>query len=52
MLGFSTPWGVEIDYIPIMRENPGIPLATGQVAEEILEKFDRRSKEILQGRLY
>ncbi len=40
--------GSEIDYIPITRKGSVVRLATGQAAEEILEGFQRRSKEILQ----
>lgn len=45
-VGFSDN-GVEIDYIPITRKGTGVRLATGQAAKEILDGFQRRSKEIL-----
>ena len=39
---------VDTEYIPITRKGNGVRLATGQAAKEILDGFQRRSKEILQ----
>ena len=38
---------VDTEYIPITRKGNGVRLATGQAAKEILDGFQRRSKEIL-----
>lgn len=37
-----------IKYIPIIRNDYGVQLATGQVKDEILEAFEKRSENILQ----
>jgi poly-gamma-glutamate synthesis protein (capsule biosynthesis protein) len=39
---------IHVDYIPIKKEGNGVRLAEGQVAENILESFQQRSREILQ----
>lgn len=39
---------VEIEYIPIVKSKVGVRLATGQVSEEILLEFNKRSEKILQ----
>ncbi|MBD8591097.1 CapA family protein [Peribacillus simplex] len=40
--------GIKIDYIPIVKKDSGVRLATGQMAKDILSEFQERSKEILQ----
>lgn len=37
-----------VDYIPIVRTDVGVTLATGQDAEDILNGFTKRSKEIMR----
>lgn len=39
---------VGIEFIPIVKEGSGIRLAKGEIAENILDKFHKRSNEILK----
>lgn len=41
---------INVDYIPVVKKGHGVRLATGQVKEDILTGFNRRSREILQGK--
>lgn len=38
--------GLFVNYIPIIKKGKGVCLATGQVADEIIEQFHLRSKKI------
>lgn len=40
--------GLRIEYIPIIKVNNGVRLAEGQVAQDILTAFYKRSSDILQ----
>ena len=40
--------GLQVDFIPIVKEGNGVRLATGQAADDILAAFQHRSNEILQ----
>jgi len=39
--------GLQVDYIPIVKEEYGIRLATGPIAEDILADFEGRSQDLL-----
>lgn len=39
---------LQLEFIPIIREKKGVRLATGEVAEEILSEFEKRSKKIIE----